>query len=150
MVDAVFPKGGDLIEGCHFKAALSEVFLLAAKVNVYFSDREPWRLVKDDRERAATVLYVCLQAISDLRILLAPFLPFSCQSLHEQLGFSGSLSAESANSDSEALLELSAPGNARWGHQELLSGVPLRPAIPLFKKLAHDTAAQELQRLSDS
>ena len=59
---------------------------LASLVNEYTSEQAPWALVKTDRERAATVLYVGLRCIDSLKMLFTPFLPFSAQRLHELLG----------------------------------------------------------------
>ena len=47
----------------------------------------PWATIKDDRERAGTVLYVTLRCIDNLKTLFTPFLPFTSQALHELLGY---------------------------------------------------------------
>ena len=93
-VEKGFSSVGDLIEKCTFKAALGEAFHLADEVNRYLNDQAPWQLVKDDMERAGTVLYTALRAIDNLKVLLCPFLPFSAQRLHRLLGYSGVLSGE--------------------------------------------------------
>ena len=61
----------------------------SALANQYLADQAPWALVKTDRERAATVLYVALRAVDSLKTLFTPFLPFSSQVLHELLGYEG-------------------------------------------------------------
>ena len=43
---------------------------LSSEVNQYVSDQAPWALVKTDRERAGTVLYVALRAVDSLKIAL--------------------------------------------------------------------------------
>ena len=37
------------------------------------------RVIKDDRERAATILFVALRIVDSLKVIFAPFLPFSSQ-----------------------------------------------------------------------
>ena len=53
---------GELIENARFKAALAEAMATSALANQYLAEQAPWALVKTDRERAATVLYVALRA----------------------------------------------------------------------------------------
>ena len=62
---------------------------LASRVNQYVSDQAPWAVLKVDRERAGTILYVALRCIDNLKMLFAPFLPFTSQRLHELLGHEG-------------------------------------------------------------
>ena len=90
-VDAGFEAVGEQIDAVRFRAALAEGMRLASLVNEYTSEQEPWALVKTDRERAATVLYVGLRCIDSLKILFTPFLPFSAQRLHELLGYEGEI-----------------------------------------------------------
>src|SRR5205807_2906338 len=94
VVNEGFDAAGDLIERASFKAALGDVMTTRAKaVNEYFSSQEPWQLVKTDEARAATVLYVAMQCIDNLKTLLTPFLPFSSQVVHELLGNEGAIAA---------------------------------------------------------
>ena len=60
---------------------------LASLGNQYVAEQAPWAMLEADRERAGTILYVALRAIDSLKDLLAPFLPFSAQRLHEMLGY---------------------------------------------------------------
>jgi methionyl-tRNA synthetase len=85
---------GALIENVRFRAALSEAMRLAALANQYVSEQEPWKLVKSDAERAATVLYVALRAVDNLKLMFTPFLPFSSQKLHELLGYTTTLAGQ--------------------------------------------------------
>ena len=64
---------------------------LARDVNKYVDEKAPWFSIKTDRERTATTLYVTLRAIDSLKVLFAPFLPFTGQRLHAMLGYSGDL-----------------------------------------------------------
>ena len=57
--------------------------------NQYVAEQAPWALVKTDRDRAATVLYVALRLVDSLKTLLAPFLPFTSQTVHDLLGYDG-------------------------------------------------------------
>jgi methionyl-tRNA synthetase len=76
------------------KAALQEAFSLAQRTNQYISEREPWKLVKTNTARARSVIYTGLQLVDYLKVLLCPFLPFTCQRLHEMLGYAGTLAPQ--------------------------------------------------------
>ncbi len=88
-IDAGFDEVGAQIERGRFRAALGEAMRLSSEVNQYVSDQAPWALVKTDRDRAGTVLYVSLRAVDSLKVIFTPFLPHSSQALHELLGYEG-------------------------------------------------------------
>jgi len=157
-VELAFGPVGALIEACSFKAAIGEALRVADAVNRYLNDQAPWRLVKEDRTRAAAVLYTALRAIDNLKVLLAPFLPFSSQRLHEMLGYDGQLSGalrmDTATEEGEgAHLILTGDYNkgiGRWAPSELPAGQKLATPAPLFKKLDDSVIDEELARLEAS
>jgi methionyl-tRNA synthetase len=125
-----FDKIGSLIEACKFKDALREVMAFAAEANRYLDEAAPWKAFKTDRERAATSLYVVLSVINNLKVLTAPFLPFSAQQLHKFLGYEGDLSKE------------------RWASVALPPGQKLSASpTPLFEKLDEANIEVENERL---
>jgi methionyl-tRNA synthetase len=153
-VESGFETVGGLIEAARFKAALAEAMRLASLVNQYTNAQEPWAAIKTDRERAGTVLYVALRAIDSLKILLAPFLPFSSQKLHELLGYEGYIAGplELREVDEEDPHEVLTGDYDSWvGHwepSELEPGRTLPEPEPLFKKLDADgVVPEELERM---
>ena len=78
---------GEALEACRFKLAISQTMALAKEANRYLDRKAPWQSLKSDREATATTLWVVLSVISCLKVLFAPFLPFSSQQLHVMLGF---------------------------------------------------------------
>ena len=58
---------------------------LARLGNKYLTDTEPWKLVKSDPERTATLMNLSLQICANLAVLCAPFLPFTADKLHRML-----------------------------------------------------------------
>ena len=64
-------------------------YLQDAEGNRYLDDRAPWRAIREDRDDAARTLVTILGIIAGLKTLLAPYLPFSSQRLHEMLGLEG-------------------------------------------------------------
>jgi methionyl-tRNA synthetase len=150
-----FDTVGSLIEAARFRNALQEVMRLAALGNAYVAEQAPWAKLDDDRERAATVLYVALRAIDDLKVLVAPFLPFSSQRLHELLGYegviSGPLELRSVSEDGAEHVVLTGDygrWSGRWEPGELPAGQTLREPLPLFAKLdPEQVVADELARM---
>jgi hypothetical protein len=55
--------------------------------------KAPWFQIKEDRQAAATSVYVILRVIDNLKTILAPTLcvPHTAQRLHEYLGYEGQL-----------------------------------------------------------
>src|SRR3546814_19852647 len=61
-----------------------------AYVNKYSTDTAPWTLKGDEqRERLGTVLHVLAQCVTDLNLVLSPFLPFSANAVDVVYGGDG-------------------------------------------------------------
>lgn len=154
-VEGGFATIGDLLEAARFRAGLAEALRLADVTNKYVSAQEPWKLVKNDHERAATVLYTALRALDNLKVLFTPFLPFSSQRLHELLGYEGYLAgpltfAEIEEDNGATHRVLTGDYDAwagRWAPSALAPGQALQPPTPLFKKLDESLIEQELARM---
>ena len=75
----------DLLDNFHFREAQKEAMNLARIGNKYLADMEPWKLIKTDEVRTATVLNLALQIAANLAIAFEPFLPFSSAKLRGML-----------------------------------------------------------------
>jgi methionyl-tRNA synthetase len=154
-VEAGFASVGTLLDTARFKAALGELMKLAGQVNQYLSEQEPWKVIKNDRERAGTVLYAALRSVDNLKIMLTPFLPFTSQKLHELLGYDGYIAGpllfrEYSEADGSTHRVLTGDYNTwvgRWAPSALPAGQKLSQPAPLFKKLDDSVVAEELARL---
>jgi methionyl-tRNA synthetase len=157
-VEAGFEIVGELIAAARFKAALGEAMRIASLVNQYTSEQAPWALIKTDRERAGTVLYVALRSIDNLKTLFTPFLPFSSQRLHELLGYEGQIAGpldfrvvEEEGDSHEVLTGDYGSWEGRWSPSELPPGQALSAPEQLFKKLeAEKVVADELARMEQT
>ncbi len=153
--EAAFGTVGDLLEACKFKAAITEAMAVAHEANRYLDGKAPWFQVKEDRAAAATTIYVCLRVIDNLKILLAPFMPFSSQKLHTLLGYEtdimGRQYTEEVQEKTRSHLVLRYDGAglaARWEPSQLPPGQTLAKPAPLFKKLDDSIVDQELARMA--
>ena len=114
---------------CRFKQAITTVMSLAHEANRYLDEKEPWKVIKQDREKAAVSLYVTLAVIVRLKTMMYPFLPFTSQKLHEYLGYEGKIEEFGVYS------EMPEPGQL------------LQAPRPLFTKLDPEVAEQEVAKL---
>jgi methionyl-tRNA synthetase len=80
----------DYIESFKFRDGLVEIIKLAKNGNKYFNDKEPWKTVKSDPEKAATCLNICNQLCKTLSILLSPYLPNKSIEIQETLNLNPS------------------------------------------------------------
>lgn len=163
--ERAFETVADALEHTRFKEGVQRAFELAQEANRYLNATEPWRLLKTDRERAGTVVYVTLRVIDNLKTLLYPYLPASSAALHRQLGYAGDLAGtfeiktlSEATGDEAAgtakvlrthdvLLYHAPTAGARWEPSQLAPGQTLNEPKPLFKKLDESVIAQEVAKL---
>ena len=71
----------DSIECYRFRRAGQEVMNLARLGNKYLADEEPWKVIKQDKERVKTIVFVALQIAAALAVVSEPFLPFTALKL---------------------------------------------------------------------
>lgn len=153
-VEAGFQTVGDLLGAVKLKAGLEEAMRLAKATNVYLDGKAPWKAIKEDPAAAGTAIYVTLRVIDNLKVLLAPFLPHTCQKLHEYLGYDGQLFGRQYTEEYTetervhvALRYDATDAVGRWQTSQLQPGQTLRQPEPLFKKLEPEVAEQEIARL---
>ena len=53
--------------------------------NKYFNDAEPWKAVKENKERCETIINICLQLVHTFAVLFSPILPFSSEKMLHML-----------------------------------------------------------------
>lgn len=68
-----------------FREAQSAMMQLARLGNKYLAEEEPWKKVKTDENRTATIMYVAAQVAGQLSQMMEPFLPFSAAKLRAYL-----------------------------------------------------------------
>ncbi len=76
---------GKSLDSFRFREALSKFMDVARAGNKYLADTEPWKLIKMDQERVATIMNLSTQIVVNLAILAEPFLPFTSQKIFELL-----------------------------------------------------------------
>lgn len=75
----------DNLDNFKFREGLKDAMNVARIGNKYLADNEPWKLIKTDPVRTATILNLSLQICANLAVIFEPFLPFTSAKLAEQL-----------------------------------------------------------------
>lgn len=73
------------LDNFRFRDGLKDAMNIARIGNKYLADAEPWKLIKTDPVRTATILNVALQICANLAVVFEPFTPFMSAKLAEQL-----------------------------------------------------------------
>lgn len=92
-------KIGRSIEQYRFREALNELINLARTGNKYLTENEPWKTIKTDEARTATVLNISLQICANLAIFASPFMPMTAEKLAKMLNMQPVAWFEAGNVD---------------------------------------------------
>jgi len=117
------------LDNFRFREALKEAMNLARLGNKYLADREPWILIRTDKERTGNVLNVALQITANLSALIEPFLPVTSKKLIEYL-----------NMDPLKWSEIGKTNVLETGHE-------LRESRLLFEKIEDKIIQEQLDKL---
>ena len=169
-VEAGFASVGDLIAQHRQKAALGEAMRLVGEANKYVADTQPFKLKGEDpatQARLATVLHTLAQVVTDLNLMLSPFLPHAANDVDRVLGGNGRIAPmprieEVDELDPDHLPEAfdgrsgypiitgdyqDAP---TWGRHPVTVGTPVAKPAPVFTKLDESIVEAELARYAGS
>ncbi len=96
LAEEAFAVVGSALAQSKFKQGITHAMHVVGEANAYIAEQQPWKLAKDDsqRERLATVLWTALQVVSDINVLLTPYLPHIAQRVYETLGREGIWAAQ--------------------------------------------------------
>lgn len=125
-------KIGDSIANYRFREALALMMDVARLGNKYLAETEPWKVIKTDRERTATILNIGLQIAANLSILAEPFLPFTAEKIRQILNVEAFAWSEAGRADL------------------LVEGQTVTNIGLLFEKVEDATVAAQVQKLEDA
>jgi methionyl-tRNA synthetase len=154
VIENGFNVVGRELEAVRLRSAIGEAMKLATVVNQYLDVNAPWSAIKTDKDSAARTIYTALKAIDSLKVLFAPFLPFTSERLHTFFGYETPLFGEQYTEDvndslgTHKVLRYRANGtDDRWRPSQLKPGQKLNQPGPLFKKLEDKVVEEERARL---
>jgi len=124
----------DHLDRFDFHGGLRAAMELAAYGNRYLNETEPWKVIKAQPKKAATAIYVALQAVKALAVVTEPFLPYTAERIWSYLKIDEAVHSQSW-SEADKRLES--------GHQ-------LAKSKPLFAKLRPDEVEEQKRKLEES
>ncbi|MCS4536378.1 methionine--tRNA ligase [Corynebacterium sp. HS2168-gen11] len=155
--EAAFDIVGEALAHSRFKQGITHAMSIVGDANAYIAEMEPWKLAKDEtqRERLATVLWTALQVVSDVNVLLTPYLPHIAQDVFTTLGFTGVWAAKpqvvevtddmpvepigvgvpAAGQSYPVIMGDYAEQQAKWQRLDVVPGTVLEKPKPLIAKL---------------
>ena len=128
--DTALEEVAEAIEARQFRDGLRAAMRLARHGNQYVDSKEPWKVVKTDKESAGTTLFVGLNIIATLRTVFYPYLPTSADKIHSMLF-----------ADSNVLAD-------GWARRDIVPGAPIEKPSTLFRKLDDSIIEEENARLT--
>ena len=167
-VEAGFETVGNLIRHHRQKAALSEAMRLVGEANKYVTDTEPFKLkAPEQQERLATVLWTLAQAVTDLNLMLSPFLPHAANDIDRVMGGTGEIApmpyieevaeldpqvlpADFEGRDGYPIITGDYTNVPTWERHPITAGTPIAKPTPVFVKLDESIVEEELARYADA
>lgn len=84
-LNVLFNEVGTNIENGDVREGINKIFDFIVFANKYFDEKQPWILAKTDIDKCNSVLFNCVNIISNVNTLLKPYSPFSCEKVEEFL-----------------------------------------------------------------
>ncbi len=109
-------------EEAKLQSAANTLISIGRVGNQYLNEKEPWKLIKIDIAKAATVLYVTAQIVKAIATVSAPLMPETAERIWQILNLDGNVHASMW---AEAL-------------KPMESGHKIGRSIPLFQKIDAD------------
>ena len=85
-IKQTFDSSAKNIEKVELRAALSSIINAAQETNKYLDKMEPWKTIKNDKDRTNETIFCALEAIYNIAIMLYPFIPFSSEKVLKTFG----------------------------------------------------------------
>jgi methionyl-tRNA synthetase len=117
------------LDNFRFREAQQAAMNFAHLGNKYLAETEPWKTIKTDIDRTASILNTALQLVANLSIVFEPFLPFSAEKIRR-------------------FLRIETVSWNRLGDADILPvGHELGQSELLFEKIEDDVIENQIQRL---
>ncbi len=130
-VTDAFQTTGSKIEQFRFREALAEAMNIARLGNKYLTETEPWKLLKSEPNRTATILHNCLNIVATLSVAIRPFLPFTSAKLQQGLN----IEDQPWSDDASNVIK----------KEHVIGNLPI-----LFEKITDEIVAAQMAKLSAS
>ena len=85
MVKEKVEQAAKEIEDAWLQSAANTLIAISRIGNQYLNTKEPWNLMKTDKEKAGTIFYVAAQVVKAVAVISEPFMPQTAQQLWQTL-----------------------------------------------------------------
>jgi len=75
----------EIMENIEIKRGLLSVLDISSEANKFFQDMEPWKLIKENPDKAGSVIGSLAAMLKDITILLSPYLPETAEKVFKML-----------------------------------------------------------------
>jgi len=115
------------IEDSWLQSAANTLISISRIGNQYLNTKEPWNLMKTDKEKAGTIFYVAAQIVKAIAVVSEPFMPQTAQRLWQTLNLPETV------------------GKTNWSDalKPIEAGHKIAKPTPLFHKIDADEAKLE-------
>ena len=115
------------IEDSWLQSAANTLISISRIGNQYLNTKEPWNLMKTDKEKAGTIFYVAAQVVKAIAVVSEPFIPQTSQQLWQTLNLPETV------------------GKSNWSDalKPIEAGHKIAKPTPLFHKIDADEAKLE-------
>ena len=120
-------QAGKEIEDSWLQSAANTLISISRIGNQYLNTKEPWNLMKTDKEKAGTIFYVAAQVVKAIAVVSEPFIPQTSQQLWQTLNLPETI------------------GKSNWSDalKPIEAGHKIAKPTPLFHKIDADEAKLE-------
>ncbi len=86
-IEGLVKEIDESISKCHFKEGMKKIMRIAQLGNQYLNASEPWKLLKEDRQRCESVMHVCARIVKTLAIVSHPYMPNASNKIWKMIGY---------------------------------------------------------------
>ena len=112
MIEPALKEYRECLDACDFKKAVKVLMQLSSEGNRYFAEKQPWSLIKTDKDACGKVMNTTLTLTKALAIMAWPFMPKAAETVWGYLGLEGTpkdAGIDDANVPVKAGTELAEP-----------------------------------------
>ncbi len=97
------------LESVQLREGLKHLMMIGKLANKFFQDEEPWKKIKEDKEKVHKTMSLLVYTIKDIAIMISPYMPETGEKIFALLGISPCKWSQLAEWDSLSAIEIVMP-----------------------------------------
>lgn len=86
-----FSQYSEHLSRVEIKKALHVWVDLTQQANAFVNRSEPWKLIKTDREKCTSKIYLAIRLVHELTVMIYPYIPSAAERILKIIGFEGTM-----------------------------------------------------------